>query len=183
MKIYSALFTFIFSYTLLAGTLNGVSMPSTLKIENKELILNGMGTRKATWLKVKVYVGGLYTLNKELNPTKLLDMDYPKFIRMSFVRSVGAKKLKSGWVDAFEAAVPAPMRKKVQTQIDQFLATQGDIEKGQEILLTFLNKGVQVKFNGQDKGLMKGKDFSRSLLSVWFINAKDQGLRSGLLGL
>jgi len=43
-----------------AADLDGVTLPDTMQLDGSELVLNGMGTRKATMFKVKVYVMGLY---------------------------------------------------------------------------------------------------------------------------
>ena len=48
----------------LCGTLDGITMPDTATVGGKDLQLNGLGTRKATFLKVKVYVMGLYLEKK-----------------------------------------------------------------------------------------------------------------------
>ena len=42
-----------------AGGRAGVTLPDQATVEGRTLILNGMGLRRATWLRVKVYVAGL----------------------------------------------------------------------------------------------------------------------------
>ncbi|MDC1174573.1 chalcone isomerase family protein [Bacteriovoracaceae bacterium] len=176
------LFSFLLSFSSFAGEVYGVTMPETMKVGNENLMLNGMGTRKATWLRVKVYVGGLYVKEKSTNSAKILDQGNPKVIDMNFVRDVEAEKLRGGWSDAWKAAVPQSQRTKLQAHFDKFNAAMGDIQKNQKIIVSFTDKGINVKFNGSDKGTFGNKDFSRALLSIWFINAADEGLRDGLLG-
>lgn len=178
----SLLLSFFLMTSVFAGEKYGVKMPETMKVLGKDLLLNGMGTRKATWLRVKVYVGGLYVTTKSQDAKSILDQPNPKFIDMSFVRDVEGHKLQGGWSDAWKAAVPAADRNELKAHFDKFNATMGDIQKHQKVLITFTDKGVKVVFNGQDKGMIGNKKFSRALLSVWFINAADEGLRDGLLG-
>ena len=54
----------LISLNLYSATQNKVTMPDTISIKGADLVLNGLGTRKATWLRVKVYVGGLYLEKK-----------------------------------------------------------------------------------------------------------------------
>ena len=99
------LLLFVFSLTLQAKTLDNVTMPETLIVKNKKLLLNGMGTRKATWFKVKVYVGGLYLALKTDRTQKIFNMDYPKYIKMHFLRDVSKDQMIDGWNEAFENAL------------------------------------------------------------------------------
>ncbi len=156
-------------------------MPDTISIKGKDLVLNGLGTRKATWLRVKVYVGGLFLEKKSKDANQILNSKSLKYIRMHFVRDVKKEKLVNGWNEAFKAAVKDLPR--IQTRINEFNALMGDVKKNQEVVLTFTDKDVHVDFANLKQGVIKGGDFSKDLLSVWFINAKDEGLRDGLLGL
>jgi hypothetical protein len=180
MKVLATIL-FIFSLNLQAATLNKVTMPETISIKGKDLVLNGLGTRKATWLRVKVYIGGLFLEKKTKDANEILNSRGIKYLRMHFVRDVKKEKLVSGWNDAFAAAVKDLPR--IQSRINELNALMGDVKKNQEIVLTFTDKGVEIDFANLKNGAIKGGDFARDLLSVWFINAKDEGLRDGLLGL
>jgi len=164
-----------------AATQNGVTLPDTLKIAGQDLVLNGMGTRKATFLKIKVYVGGLYLKEKSSDYSKFLKNDEPKHIIMKFVRSVDADDMKDGWQEAFENAVKdqAP----IKNEIKKFLALMPDMKEGHEMKLTFLKDGLKTNINGKEAQMIPGKKFSDAVLSVWFINASDKGLKKGFLGL
>ncbi len=183
MKSIILIFFLIFLTSVQPATKEKVTMSDTMTLKKVPLVLNGLGVRKATWLKVRVYVGGLYLREKSKDHQKVLGMKYPKFIRMSFVRSVSGKNIKGGWTEAFQAALNENEYETLTPKITQLNNMMGDVKKGQDIELSFLKKGVEVVFNGQKKGLISGTKFSRALLSVWFINARDKGLRDGLLGL
>ena len=47
-----------------AAKLAGVTMADTVTLDGKTLVLNGLGVRAATFMKVKVYIIGLYLENK-----------------------------------------------------------------------------------------------------------------------
>ena len=107
----------------------------------------------------------------------------PKKIIMTFVRNVDASDLIDGWKEAFGNAVPKEMHPKLQDRMNKFYSYFGDMEKKQSMEFNFLEDGLETTINGVKKDKIKGFDFSSALLSVWFVNAKDEGLKEGLLGL
>jgi hypothetical protein len=54
-----------------------VSVPDSVKAGGADLVLNGLGIRKATLLKVKVYVAGLYLPEKSNDAGRILSADRP----------------------------------------------------------------------------------------------------------
>ena len=53
--------------------------------------------REATWLKIKVYVAGLYLEAKSSDADAILRAELPKRIVFVFVRSVGRKRMIKEW--------------------------------------------------------------------------------------
>src|SRR5207247_9289332 len=51
-----------------AGELAGVTLPDRIQVDSRTLVLNGMGLREATFLKVDVYVAGLYLETTSSDP-------------------------------------------------------------------------------------------------------------------
>ena len=82
MRFALLIISLLLSQKLWSATCNDVTMPDSVNIKSKDLVLNGMGTRKATWLKVKVYVGGLYLSKKTTDADDILSQPYPKYLRM-----------------------------------------------------------------------------------------------------
>ena len=99
---------------------------------------------------------------------------------MHFVRDVAAKKLVAAWTEGFEAAVKD--HKKISSEIKQFNNWMEDVQKGEEIVLTFLKDGVEVDVKNKQKGKIKSKRFAKDLLSIWFVNPRDENLMLGMLG-
>lgn len=166
-----------------AATQDGVTLPDSIKLGKQELVLNGMGTRKATWLGIKVYVGGLYMEKKSSDYNTFLDDKKPKQIIMKFVRDVDADDLIGGWKEALENSIPKDKLPALQKRIDKFYSYISDIKKGQTMVFNFLNDGVESTINNKKFDKIPGADYSRAILSVWFVNATDKGLKKGLLGL
>ncbi|CBW25350.1 putative exported protein [Halobacteriovorax marinus SJ] len=174
---------FLFNLSISAATQDGITLPDTVKLSGKELVLNGLGTRKATWLGIKVYVGGLYMQKKSSDYKTFLNDQSPKQIIMEFVRDVDADDLIGGWKDAFKNSVKADDMPKLKDRIEKFYTYFTDIKKGQKMTFNFLADGVESTINGKALEKINGADFSKAMLSVWFINATDKGLKDGLLGL
>ena len=183
MKTLTLLSLFLLSSLTLAAKKADVELPDTMRLEGKDLVLNGIGIRRATIFNVKVYVGGLYVLKKSTDVKAILSQDNPKHITMKFVRSVDADDLQEAWLEGFKAAVPEAQRTPLMEVFNKFNATMKDVEEGDIISLNFLDQGVQVSVKGQRHPFIGTKEFSKALLSIWFVNARDERLRDELLGL
>ncbi len=173
----------LLSVNVYSATQDGVTLPDTVKLSGKELVLNGLGTRKATWLGIKVYVGGFYMEKKSSDYSTFLNDKAPKQIIMKFVRDVDADDLIGGWKEAFKNAISKDDLPKLQERINTFYTYFSDIKKEQVMIFNFLADGVESTINGKKLSKIEGGDFSKAMLSVWFVNAIDEGLKKGLLGL
>jgi hypothetical protein len=180
MKKFFGFISLFFSLSLTAATLDGINFSDKVKVEGKELVLNGIGIRKATILKIKVYYGGLYLESKAKEPAAFLNTNSPKQIIMHFVREVDAKKLRDAFNEGMEAANSNYAAFK--TQMDKFNSFIPDVVKNDLIAVTFLEDGVLVSAKGKTSEKIGNSEFSRALLNIWFTNARDENLKSGLLG-
>ncbi|MCF8058612.1 MAG: chalcone isomerase family protein [Bacteriovoracaceae bacterium] len=182
MKKTILIASLILSNLTFSAEKGGVTVPDKMKLNESELVLNGVGIRRATFLNIKVYIGSLYTPQKSTDTATILNMPFPKHISMNFVRDVDKEDLQGAWKEGFEAAVPEAERKAMMVHLEAFNKTMGDIKKNQAILINFLNNGVEVSFNGTKHPLIGDANFSKALLSIWFVNARDEELRDEMLG-
>jgi hypothetical protein len=165
-----------------AGEKEGITIPDKMTLAGKELVLNGMGVRRATFFNIKVYVGGLYVSQKSTDAKAILEQPLPKYITMNFLRDVDSDSLTDAWKEGFVAAVPEAKRKALMPALEEFNKAMGNIKKEQTILVSFLETGVEVVFNGKKSGPIGNAEFSKALFSIWFVNARDEELRDELLG-
>jgi hypothetical protein len=179
MKTIFLLIIILFSQISNALTIEGIDIKETQNLNKEVLTLNGVGTRKATWFKVKVYLGSLYLKKKTKVIKEILSTDYPKILNMNFVYNVGKDKLIAGWNEGFVAA----HGKSDYPELTKFNSLMNDIKKGQIISIQFLSKGVNVSFNNGPFTFIKSNSFSRKLLSIWFVNPRDPELAKGMQGL
>jgi hypothetical protein len=181
MRSVLCLMTLVFSFNIFSAELDGIKFDDKVLLENKELILNGIGIRRATIFKVKVYYGGLYLDQKSKDGSIIINNNSPKQIVMNFVHDVDAKKLAGGFSDGFKAA--NKNAEALTTQLSKFNSLLSDVVKGDKIVINFLTDGVSVSVKGKAFEKIQSSEFSKALISIWFINPSDEGLRDGLLGL
>lgn len=161
----------------------GVSFPDRMRLDNSELTLNGLGARKATFLKVNVYVAALYSQQPSRDPKALLAASGPDQLILQFVRNVGVDDLTKAWNEGFERnskqQLPA-----FQDRIAKLNSWMSEMKTGQR--LTFIRRpgtGIEVGVNGAVKGTIEGDDFARALLAIWLGETPpNPELKSGLLG-
>lgn len=185
MKVVTALSLLLLSAATRAsaGELAGVTLPDRIQVDSRTLILNGMGLREATFLKVDVYVAGLYLETKSADPDAILRSGQAKRLVMQFVRAVGRKDLVKAWDESFResagAALPA-LKERVAT-LDSYMS---DVPSGALMSFTCLpGAGVAVEVQGVAMGVIAGDDFSQALLGIWLgPHPPNPGLKDGLLG-
>jgi len=166
-----------------ARSCHGIDFPEHLKVDGSDLSLNGLGVRKATFLKVNVYVAALYVVRPSSEPGALLDSKDPQELTLQFVRSVGAGDIRKGWSEGFERSAGAQLG-TLQGRIARLNGWMSDVQVGQR--LTFIRHpgmGVQVSLNGTVMGVIEGDDFARAFVGIWLgATPPNAELKTGLLG-
>ena len=176
----------ILSMVLLASASNAVTVEDVAvadeaAVGGQNLVLNGVGVREATMLKVKVYVMGLYLPEKTQDAEAIIASEGNKRIAMHFVRSVGVEDLRKGWTEGFEKNTQDVAA--VQSEIDRFNATMRDVEEGEAIVLDFIDQSVAVSVGGQQADTIEGRDFQQALVAIWLgPHPPNDSLKSGVLG-
>src|SRR4051794_16141676 len=83
-----------------AKEVSGVQFPDTLKVEGKELKLNGAGLRKK--FVFHVYAAGLYVEKTSQSAQQLIESDQVKRVRMSMLRDLDKKAIAEAIVEGFK---------------------------------------------------------------------------------
>lgn len=164
-----------------AATRDGVSLPDSLTVNNQQLVLNGIGTRKATIFGIRVYVAGLYLPARSSDAEAILSSSIPKFIEMRLVRDVARKDMTEAWKEGFYRNVQDPSR--FSAQLDQVIAATSDVREGESIFVTFGPDSVLLQFPRAEKAEIRAPGFGNALLAIWLgADPPDAGLKAGLLG-
>jgi hypothetical protein len=162
----------------------GVSLPDSVSVGDRTLVLNGLGVREATIFNVNVYVAGLYVEAKTRNPAEVIESDAKaKRLDLVFVRDVDRGDITKAWREGFEAN-GADM-KALDSRVKQLSAWMDDMKKRDVLMFVYIpDQGVTVSVKGKVKGTISGADFARGLFSIWLgSKPPNKGLKKGLLGL
>jgi len=89
---------------LLAASVAGVTLPDTVQVGGKTLILNGLGVRSE--FMVKVYVAGAYIEHKSSDPDVFIKADEPKQIIMHFLHDASKKQMTDAFEESFRDNTP-----------------------------------------------------------------------------
>jgi len=174
---------FALALPAVAAELAGVKMPDRVVVSGKPLLLNGMGIRKATFLRVKVYVAGLYLETKSTDAAKILASTQIERLSLHFVHDASRSQVSDAWKEGFEknGEKLAPLRERLE-KLQGFMT---DFRPGDTLEFTcFPGSGVEVAVKGQVRGTLPGDDFTRALLSIWLgPEPPNEDLKTGLLGL
>jgi hypothetical protein len=177
-----ALLSFLWAGPSLAATCDGVTVPDTVSAGGN-LVLNGLGIRKATFLAVHVYVAGLYLPQKSSDPHQILAAHQPWQTVLHFVRDVDASDIRDAFEEAF-SKVAGNKLATLQARITALNSRMTDLKKGQT--LSFVSdpaKGVMLEVNGKGGAAFEGEDFSTALLATWIgAGSPNADLKSGMLG-
>ena len=164
-----------------AATLAGVEMPDQTTVNGKTLVLNGLGVRTATVLKVKVYVIGLYLESKSSDAKAIIESDQAKRIEMHFVHSVTAEELRDGWSEGFESNYKDVA--SIKGEISKFNASMRDVKSGDTIVLDFSGDTLNVLINDSKIDSIKGSAFQQAALGIWLgPKPPNKELKAGILG-
>jgi hypothetical protein len=159
-----------------------IVFPGRAQVGGNDLELNGVGVRKATFLKINVYVAALYVVQPLHDPKALIESDTPQQLVLHFVRSVGVEDLRKAFNEGFERGGASSA--SLTGRIAKLNTWMSDMKRGQRLTFVRLpHSVVQVSVNGVPKGTIEGEDFSRALMSLWLgPTPPNPELKSGLLG-
>lgn len=155
---------------LRAAELAEVTLDDTLRIGERTLTLTGMGLRTKTFLKIKVYVAGLYMENPTLKASDIIGSDQAKAMVMSFVyKEVEGEKLQEAWREGFHANTPSAGPDLVK-RMDQFISLFSiPAIKGDRYVFSYEpGKGTMVMLKDEIKATIPGADFASALMAIWF---------------
>ncbi len=166
-----------------AGECDGVSFPQRIQAHGETLTLNGLGLRKATFLRIRVYVGALYVAHPTADANAILNSRDPVEIDLAFVFHVTAGQLRDAWEEGFKRSAPDKLA-QLQGRITELENRMTTVASGQRVsFLRIPGVGVQFSLNGAVKGTIQGDDFGTAFLGIWLgPSPPNPGLRSGLLG-
>ena len=165
-----------------AGECIGVTMPDQYKLGSDTLVLNGLGARLATMMKVKVYVAGLYLKERSRDSAAIIATDQPRYLELDFVRDVTQKEMTDAWTDGFKKNA-GPKLASLKTGVDSLNASMADLHKGSKLAFSYVpGVGTTVSIDGASKTTIPGADFASVFISIWLGDPPNKEVKTGLLG-
>ena len=189
MMKYTLKFIFVttlFSLALSASALEvkGIKVDEAAQVGGSALVLNGAGVR--TKLMFKVYVAGLYLMQKQTDANAVIRDTGNKRVSMHFLRELSSEKLLHGMNEGFEDNNSAVEMAAIDAQMKAFrqmMTSAKAVKEGDEIVLDLTSAGTQVSLNGKALGNVEGMAFNQALLRVWLGKKPvDASLKKALLG-
>lgn len=164
-----------------SAELDSVTFADRLTVEGNTLVLNGMGTRKATIFGIRVYVAGLYLQNRMSSEQEILASPEPHYLILHMVRDVSRDDIIDAWESGFQKNVLNPER--FATELKAITAQTPDMHVGEELRILFHADRVQIDPPSHKMYEVKAAGFGSALLSIWLGSSPpNQSLKSGLLG-
>jgi hypothetical protein len=172
----------LFAHFGAAAELEGVGMPAAESVPGARLALNGLALRTYSFLKVRIYVAGLYLAQRTSDANAILDSRQPKLLRFAFLRNVDAEAARKSWAEAFQRSCSTPCRLPAES-IDRFLAAVPSVREGETSTLLFTDRGVDFLMNGRLLGRISDHDFARVILATFIgQHPTSDEVKAGLLG-
>jgi hypothetical protein len=166
-----------------AAELSGVALPETETVAGTPLRLNGIALRTFSWLRVHIYVAGLYLEHAAHDANAILHSSERKLLVVRFVHDVDAENARNAWREGFERNCVAPCHLP-PAEVERFLAEVTPMRAGDVSTLAWGPDGVEFATNGRSLGKITDKTFANAILAT-FIGPvpPSEGLKEGLLGL
>jgi len=164
-----------------AASLAGVTLPDTVQVGGRTLVLNGLGLRKK--FVVKVYVAGLYLEQKSSDPSSIIKADATKRVVMQFVHGVSKSQMADAFDESFNNNTP-DAKKTMKADIDRLLDALEPVKEGDQMVFTYVpGTGTTLTINGKEKLTIATPAFGPVLFSVWLgPKPPTADLKKGMLG-
>lgn len=171
--------------TTAAFMLEGIHLTDTKEVNGVTLFRNGEGVRMFTILgmNLRMYVAGFWTESPLQTVEEVVNCNRPKQFDFTFLRKVSQGRVTAAWQRQLDASVTHKDYEGYQADRDAFIAMLGAIEQGGTLSILLVGEELDVIDQGVFKGKIKGRDFQRAFLSMWFgEQAVTNDLKTGLLG-
>lgn len=183
MKYLLAILTLVLSLNLSAQlTIEGVTLPATLKAADKDLVLNGGGLREKYFLDL--YVGGLYLSSKSADADAIIAANEPMAIRIEIVsKLISSEKMIDAIDEGMENATGGKQN-DLSTEIAAFKsAFSEEIVVGDIYNIVYIpGKGITVYKNDKAVKTIKGLKFKQATFGIWLCDdPADEDLKEGML--
>lgn len=164
--------------------LEGVDVPGQTTVAGKTLKLNGTGVRTVTlaFIPIKAYVAAFYAPSSVDSEAAVEKSPGPLKFTFTFLQGVNQSQVTQAWNAQFKASNTHDYPGLAKDQED-FVKCFGPLSKMGVESVEIIGDETRAYDNGTLKGTIKGKDFQKAFLSMWFGSRPVMTtLKSSLLG-
>jgi hypothetical protein len=173
----------LFSSLSISGVkLEGVDIPEKLTCAGQELPVSGYGLRTATFFKIKIYVLGIYA-NKKIQQGRIEELNQrPLCFSFTYLKDFSDKDVDRAWDYQFKESADHSYP-ELKNDLKSLKSFFGEIKGNRKQMIEIHEDSVQFYENDKNVGTIKGKDFQKAFLSIWFgKNPPTEDLKKSLLG-
>ncbi len=182
-SVYIFLLTICFILPTQAKELQGFTFNDKIELSGHSLVLNGLGLRLATFLKVKVYVAGLYLEKSAKTEAEVIAQTQSKMIELRFLTSVDKGKLKDAWSDGFKKNLGVDGYNKVSGSVATLNSYMSSMNKNQIMRFATIDDTVVVTVKDKEFPPIKDEYFAKNFFKVFIGSVPpNEELKDGLLG-
>ncbi len=170
--------------SLFARTVEGVDVPESVAVQGKSLSLNGTGVRsvKLAFIPIKVYVAAFFAPEALATADAVMNSEGPLEFQFTFLRSANQGQVDDGWNKQFAFSVTDSYPGFADDQA-KFVGLFDPIGEGETQRVVLVGEETMVYDVGTYKGSVKGRNFQKAFLSLFFgSKPAAAALKSGLLG-
>ncbi len=164
--------------------LEGVSVPEQTTVAGKPLNLNGAGVRTVTlaFIPIKAYVAAFYAPSKVSSEGAVEKISGAAEVHIHLSPRVNQGQVTQAWNAQFKASATHDYPGLAKDQ-ELFVKFFGPLRKMGVESVEIVGDDTLVYDDGTLKGTIKGKDFQKTFLSMWFGSRPVMTtLKSSLLG-
>ena len=176
-------------------TVEGVELPGHRIIDGMHLKRNGHGLRSLTYfgIGIRIYVASMYSSKPILSVQQALGGSIsqqeqqdngPIQLDFTFLRYVRRSQVVSAWTQQLDHSISYKDYEGYDADRQKFidLASSGPIENQGRQSIQLVGEETRIIDQGNLKGVIRGRNFQRSFLSMWFGNmAVAEDLKMDLL--
>ena len=159
-------------------TVEGVELPDHRVIDGMQLKRNGHGLRSLTYfgIGIRIYVASMYSSKPILTAQQAMHQDAPDNgpiqLDFTFLRYVRQSQVVSAWTQQLDHSISYKEYEGYDADRQRFidLASSGPIENQGRQSVQLVGEETRIIDQGKLKGVIPGKNFQRSFLSMWFGN-------------
>lgn len=165
--------------------LKDMPVPAEVVVDGTSLQLNGAGIRSVSVLLIPVdaYMASFYSPAPLRSEREVLDSPGPLQFTFRFLAPVAGDKVAEAWIAQFETS-NTHSYPWFEQDLQVFSGFFGAIPKGGVQRVVLAGDETRAYEGDELKGVVRGRDFQRSFLSLWFGEKPvEPELKQALLGI